>query len=374
MTITAAARPKTGMIQAAKEQALAKVRRRAEVAGPAFLHATTDGRYLPIPRDYWTSGFWPGLLNLALNEGDDPNCRAATLEAEDGLFDILQTEEFFDLHHDVGFQFMPTCVMRFKQTGDLDARRRGIVAAHILAGRFNVNSQVIEAWNGSARAGYSIIDTVMNLPLLFWATEEMNEPRFANMAKLHLETVLRDFVRDDHTTNHIVKFDQVTGERVASLGGQGHAPDSAWSRGQAWAIYGLAIAARYTKDDKFKDASRKIADSFLKLNAPHGVPPWDFFVDDVETAPRDSSAGAIAACGLLELRDLGDPNAEAEAESLITSLTERVACFDDSEDGILLEATSALPHGKHVSDSLIYGDYYYVEALLRLSGSPQTCW
>lgn len=374
MMIAETTRPDARYLEAARDQALAKIRRRAKAAGSAFLHATTNGSYLPIARDFWTSGFWPGLLNLALTDETDAGGRALAKEAEESLFDMLQTDEFYELHHDVGFQFMPTAVMRFKQTGDRDARRRGIVAAQLLAGRFNVNSQAIEAWNGAERGGYSIIDTVMNLPLLFWASKELGEPRYANMARLHLQTVMREFVRPDFTTHHIVQFDRESGKRVAAHGGQGDAPDSAWSRGQAWAIYGLAIAARYTADARYAALSRKIADRFLSLNAPHGVPPWDFFVEDVMTAPRDSSAAAITACGLLELSELGDPEAKSEAMSLLTILTERVACLDDSEDGILLEATSALPHGKHISDSLIYGDYYYYEALLRLTGSVETCW
>ena len=139
--------------------------------------------------------------------------------------------------------------------------------------------------------------------------------------------------------------------------------------------YGFAIAARYTGKKDYSDLSRKLADRFLELNAPHGVPPWDFRAENPETAPRDSSAAAITACGLLELHALnGDLKAQQQAAELILELTDRVSCFDDSQDGLLLEATSALPNGVHISDSLIYGDYFYLEALQRLTGTDRTCW
>ena len=375
MSHTETADPVDTAFDDVRADVVAKVLRRARTAKSHYLHATTQGRYMPVRSGYWTSGFWPGLLRLALNEVEDYTCQTSAKQAEDGLFDILDTPEFFELHHDVGFQFLPTAVMRHRQTGCEDARRRGIVAANLLAGRFNVASGMIEAWNGEARGGYSIIDTLMNLPLLFWASETTGVPRFANMAKVHLSRAIADFVRDDMTTHHIIQYDQNSGEKVAAHGGQGKAPDSAWSRGHAWEIYGLAIAARYTGQADYADLSRKLADRFLELNAPHGVPPWDFRDDDPASAPRDSSAAAITACGLLELGDMtGETEAVKQASDLIEILTDRVCCLDDSQDGILLEATSALPSGVHISDSLIYGDYFYLEALQRLSGVGRPCW
>lgn len=124
----------------------------------------------------------------------------------------------------------------------------------------------------------------------------------------------------------------------------------------------------------YSDLSRKIADKFLTLNTPHGVPPWDFSVPDALNAPRDSSAGAIVACGLMELDQLGDTRARSEAATLIIEMSQRVVSFDDEQDGILLDSTSSLPNDTHISDSLIYGDYYYYEALQRLTGVHKTCW
>jgi unsaturated chondroitin disaccharide hydrolase len=359
----------------AHKAAGAKATALAGKVGAAFLHATDGGRYPLDLAWWWTSGFWPGLLRLILNEAPNPRLADLALQAESQMFALIDHDWFHELHHDVGFQFQPTAVMRFKQTGATDAKRRGLVAANLLMGRFNVASGVIEAWNAPDRRGYSIIDSLMNLPLLFWATEVSGEPRFANAARAHLDRATREFIRPDHTTHHIVQFDQTTGARVAAHGGQGYSPDSAWSRGHSWAIYGLAIAARYTGDTGYRDLSRRLADRFLDLNAPHGVPPWDFRAPDAATAPRDSSAGAVVACGLLELADLGDPQARDQAAVLLKALTDRCATFgDQGEEGLLKHATGKLPQGQFIDVSLIYGDYYYYEALQRLTGIGPTCW
>ncbi len=375
MNLTARSVASPAWITEAHHSARAKVQSLSEKVGAAFLHATDGGRYPMDLAWWWTSGFWPGLMRLALNDGPDKRLSDMALQCEDQLFALIDHDWYAELHHDVGFQFQPTAVMRFKQTGAPDAKRRGLVAAQLLMGRFNVAGSVIEAWNHEDRRGYSIIDTLMNLPLLFWATEVTGEPRYANMARRHLDRAIQEFIRPDHSTHHIVQFDQATGARVAAHGGQGHAPDSAWSRGHSWAVYGLAIAARYTGDTGYLSLARKVADRFLDLNGPHGVPPWDFRAPDAATAPRDSSAAAITACGLLELADLGDARAGAEALALMQVLTERCAAFDDpAEDGLLKHATGKLPEGKWIDVSLIYGDYFYYEALQRLSGSRGTCW
>ena len=314
-------------------------------------------------------------MNIAVSELAAPVWAPDAHAAARAKIDRLAERVGAAFHHDVGFQFQPTAVMRFKQTGQKDARRRGLLAANLLMGRFNVAGGVIEAWNAKGRRGYSIIDTLMNLPLLFWASETTGEPRFANLARAHLDRAIAEFVRSDHTTHHIVEFDQTSGARIAAHGGQGYAPDSAWARGHSWAVYGLAIAARYTGEAEYRDLARTVADRFLNLNAPHGVPPWDFRAPDAATAPRDSSAGAITACGLLELSDLGCPRARGEAEELVHVLTDRCAAFDDdAHDGLLRHATGKLPQGAWIDVSLIYGDYYYYEALQRLVGQGRTCW
>lgn len=362
-------------IAAAERKALALAERR----GAAFLHSTTEGRYEPIPADGWTSGFWPGLLLLLHRRTNLGWLLEREIESEAELERAVTDERLYGFHHDVGFQFQPTAIARYKLTGDHTARRRGFLAAQLLMGRFNPVSGAIEAWNGPERRGYSIVDTMMNLPLLFWAAEEFDLPRFRNVAEAHADLAQREFVRPDGSTNHIVRFDERSGARLETIGGQGYAPDSAWSRGQSWALYGFSLAHRYTQRADYLTTAQRIADNFLAALPSDLIPPWDFRVPDAATAPRDSSAAAIAASGLIELaRQIHHPDAaryETAAVNLLQALHQRCFSGDDSaQDALLLHATGNLPAGHNIDVSLIYGDFYYLEALLKLDGLSETCW
>lgn len=344
-----------------------------------FLHATSAGRYDSTDADWWTSGFWPGLLWLAYQRSRDERLAALAIAAEDDLARAIGDERFDGLHHDVGFQFLPTAVMRHLLTGDPAARRRGLLAASLLMGRFNPASGVIEAWNGPEHRGKAIIDSLMNLPLLYWASEESGDRRYRNVADVHARAVLRHFVRADGSVHHIIRFDQDSGARAEELGGQGYAPESAWSRGQAWALAGFAVAHRWTGEADYLAAARRIADAFLAALPPAGVPPWDFRAPDAATAPRDSSAGAIAAAGLLELAHLlAGPESEGyerAARDLLLALSRGCATWDEpAEDALLRHATGHLPGGREIDVSLIYGDYYYLAALGKLNANLVNIW
>lgn len=372
--------PTLDWLTTARDDAEARVAALADRLGGAFLHATRDGRYTTHDADEWTSGFWPGLLLLAFRRTGDPALLAAAAHAEAELERAVCDDRLYLLHHDVGFQFSPTAVMRYKLTGDPAGRRRGFLAANLLMGRFNpAGTGFIEAWNTEDRRGLVIIDTMMNLPLLFWAAEEFGQPRFRNAALAHARTALRTHVRPDGSTNHIVRFDQATGAPLETRGGQGHAADSCWSRGQSWALYGFALAHRYSCEPDFLAAACRVADNFLAALPPEGVPPWDFRAPDDVDGPRDSSAGAIAASGLLELAALlptgeGQPYAAAAAE-LLMALTARCGpAANPDHDALLCHATGNLPKGQNIDVALIYGDYYYLEALQKLDGLRETAW
>ena len=350
-----------------------------ERAGGSFLHATRDGRYDAMPAEWWTSGFWPGTLLLLYRRLGDERLLDLARAAEEELARMFADERLYRLDHDVGFQFVPTAVARFKLTGDPEARRRGYLAAVFLMSRFNPAGGFIEAWNGEPNRGIVIVDTLMNLPLLFWAAAEFGQPRFRAVAEAHADLAIAHIVRADGSTNHIVRFDQRTGERLKVLGGQGYAPDSCWSRGQAWALYGFAIAHRYTGRADFLETARRVADNFLAALPPGEVPPWDFRAPDVAHAPRDSSAGAIAASGLLELACASSPGEgnryRQAASDLLHALYVRCFSGDESrQDGLLLHATGELPLGMYVDVSSIYGDFFFLEALGKLHGMTETCW
>jgi unsaturated chondroitin disaccharide hydrolase len=347
--------------------------------GPAFFHATANGSYVPGDADWWTSGFWPGMLLLSYRRTKATQLLDAARTAEAELEQTMVDDRFYGLHHDVGFQFHPTAVMHYKLTNDPASRRRGLLAANFLMSRFNPAGSFIEAWNTDDRRGMVIIDTMMNLPLLYWAAAEFNQPRYRNVADAHAQTAMRTHIRKNGETHHIVRFDQVSGAVIEPMGGQGFGPYSCWSRGQSWALYGFALAYRHTGNPDYLATSRRVADNFIAALPPEMVPPWDFHAPNAAAAPRDSSAGAIAASGLLELAHLL-PDGEGEAYcqaalTLMQGLIEHCGTADrPDQDGLLMHATGNLPRNQNIDVSLIYGDFYFLEALDKINGITETCW
>lgn len=333
--------------------------------------AKSDGIYDDMRHDWWTSGFWPGLLWILHDMTGKQLFKDAAWGWDEKLEQkMMQANNF---HHDVGFQFLPTAVIKHQLTGDQDGLRRGLFAANFLAGRYNMAGRFLRAWNQD-KLGWSIVDSTMNLSLLFWAARTSGDPRFMHIAKAHADTVVNYFIREDGSVRHIVNFDPETGEYLGAIGGQGAGPDSAWSRGAAWALYGMANCYRETQEVKYLRAAQRVANAFLANLPEDSVPHWDFrAADDLENEPRDTSAGACAASGMLELAALL-PSLEGRvyqraAKRILMSLHLNYATWDMPEhEAILLHATGHKPAGDNVDVSLIYGDYFFVEAIAKLNG------
>ncbi|MBT2763432.1 glycoside hydrolase family 88 protein [Paenibacillus sp. ISL-20] len=333
-------------------------------------HAAKDGEYDGLTLDNWISGFWPGMLWIFYDMTGDAKYKEAAWEWDIRMERLTLEESRF--HHDVGFQYLPTAVLKYKLTGDADGRRRGLAAANFLAGRFNLAGQYIRAWNKDL-PGWAIIDCLMNLSLLYWAAEEGEDPRFRHVANAHANMALQHMIRADGSTCHVVSFDPESGELLQYMGWQGYAPDSCWSRGNAWALYGMANAYRYTNNKDYLYAAERVAHHFIASLQGQGVPPWDFRVPNPDTEPRDTSAAAIAASGLLELAALTTPEVgtvyRKAAERIVLALSTEYAAFHAPEhEGILLGGTGHKPADTNIDVSLIYGDYYYIEALAKLRG------
>ncbi|WP_308635327.1 glycoside hydrolase family 88 protein [Paenibacillus silvisoli] len=356
---------------------ISKVERMNMLIGASFPYVSYDGKYNREEADWWTNGFWPGLLWLVYRETRDDSLMetASTIEA---MMDPVLTD-FYPLHHDVGFMWNLSSVARYKLMGDEVSKRRAMTAASHLAGRFNLKGQFIRAWNQPERVGWAIIDCMMNLPLLHWASEQSGDPRFRHIAVAHADTALREFIRPDGSAHHIVCFDPETGERVEALGGQGYSPDSAWARGTAWALYGMALSARYSRDYRYIDAAQRSAQFFLAHVPEDGLPPWDFLAPWEEGMAMDSSAAACAASGLLEL-SLLLPESESDyyrqsAENLLRRLNDRYTAWDNTaEEAILTMGTANRPKMTHVNVPMIYGDYFFAEAIGKLRGMRDTFW
>lgn len=368
-------------VQEAWEQIVGKVSRTSKRIGDRFPHASVSGQYVLEPASWWTAGFWPGLLWLVYRENGDERLRELAESCEAQLDAVVA--DYYRLDHDIGFMWQLTSVARYKLQSDEDSKRRALLAANLLSARFNIKGRYIRAWNpwkpGENNSGWAIIDCAMNLPLLHWASETSGDPRYKHVAIAHADTVLEHFIREDGSVNHIVIFDAASGEKLGVNGGQGYAENSAWSRGAAWAIYGMALSYKHTGDERYLKAAQRVAHFFIANLPEDHVPVWDFRLPDDVTRYRDSSAGACAACGLLLL---SEQVGEAESalyrdagERMLHSLYTRYGAWDnENEEGLILHGTSHYPEGKNIDVPLIYGDYYFAEGISRLLKHGELFW
>ena len=324
--------------------------------------ADPSGRWLTTGSSAWTSGFFPGSLWLLYERTGDPAWRA---RAERWQAD-LERQKAKRSTHDLGFMFGPTFVADYRRTGDTAARDVALAAAASLASRYSATVGATRSWD--TRANFRVIvDNLVNLDLLFWAARNGGRPEWRDMAHSHALRSSRDHVRPDGSTVQIVDYDELTGAVVATGTKQGAGPGSTWSRGQAWAIHGLATAYRETGDARLLDAARRTADWWGAHVPADRVPPWDFTAPLTE--PRDSSAAAVAASGLLELARLEPDPARAtryreEARATVASLTS-AAYLAPEGDALLLHGTYNRPDGR-ADTGLVWGDFYLLEALARL--------
>ncbi|OMD43722.1 glycoside hydrolase family 88 protein [Paenibacillus odorifer] len=362
-------------------KALEKTRGNSRKIGAEFPHASQGGKYLLEAPNWWTAGFWPGMLWQFYSESGDESLKMIAERCEERLDEVL--DGYVKLDHDLGFMWILTSVANYKLTGSEASRIRALKAANYLAARFNLKGHYIRAWNpwsvGEDNSGVAIIDCCMNTSLLFWASETSGDPRYRHIAEAHMDTVLEHFIRPDGSVYHIVKFNPDTGGVVEKLGGQGFAPESAWSRGTAWAIYGLALAYHHTSKQSYLDAAKQVAHFFLTRLPDDHVPHWDFRAPGEVGEIRDSSAGSCAASGLLLLADQVDDSESHVyrngAIRIVESLYRNYGSWDNAnEEGLLLHGTSNYPENRNIDVPLIYGDFFYVEALARIKAAGPFYW
>ncbi|MCL2479505.1 MAG: glycoside hydrolase family 88 protein, partial [Treponema sp.] len=281
-----------------------------------------NGRYHDLESSeqifWWTNGFWPGMLWQMYNASKDEAFRK-TAESVVKRFDRA-LELYEGLHHDLGFMWLHTAVADYRLTGNKDSRRNGLHAANLLAGRYNPAGKFIRAWNGD-RTGWIIIDCMMNIPLLYWASKEMDDPRFRMIAIDHAHTTKDILVRPDGSCNHIAILSPETGECLELPGGQGYASGSSWTRGQAWGMYGFVLSYLHTQDREFLDTSKKIAHYVIANSAKNDWLPLVDFRAPPEPVKYDSTSAMISACGLLELANqTGEYEAPLYADAAIKLL------------------------------------------------------
>ena len=327
---------------------------------------------------WWTNGFWGGMMwQMYALTGKEFYKEIAENNEKKLDADLMDYDK---LDHDNGFKWLPTAVANYRMTGNKASRNRGLLAASNLAGRYNSAGRFIRAWNNwdleNDRTGWAIIDCMMNLPLLYWASEELKDPRFTQIATSHADTARDCFVRGDGSVNHIVSFDPINGGMIESFGGQGYGVGSSWTRGQSWGLYGFTLSYLHTKDASYLETAQRIANYFMANIPQSGLIPVDFR-QPVDVTWEDSTAAAIAACGLIELAGLKEGRQSKiyldAALKMLKALTEKSFNWNEEEDNLLTKCTAAY-HDKEHEFSIIYGDYYFLEALMKLTGKELFIW
>lgn len=314
----------------------------------------------------WTTGFWAGMLWLAYDLTNSSQYRAAGEQNVHRFADRLQRKIDVD-HHDIGFLYSLSCVAAWLRTQDQFARQTALRAADQLMTRFVPKPGIFQAWStldDPKQRGRTIVDSLMNMPLLYWASRESGSPTYTEAAVRHTEQLMKHIVRPDGSTYHTFYFDADSGAPRFGDTHQGHRDESTWSRGQAWAIYGFALGHRWTGDPRFRAVAERCTEVFLQHTPADGVVYWDFDFDDSTDPPepKDSSASAIAACGLLELDRASD--ARRIVEALIATCATRDR---DSSNALLQHGTQNRNSGAGVDEGNLFGDYFYLEALTRLT-------
>ena len=317
---------------------------------------------------WWTNGFWGAMMMLMYSGTKDEHYLEVARSAQsllDGAFN-----DFTELHHDVGFMWYISSGADYKLTGDQGAKNRALFAASTLAGRFNPKGGYIKSWNNDA--GWVIIDCMMNIPLLYWASKEIGDDRYKNVAMAHADKTMETHIRPDGSVNHIVNIDPETGDVIETFGGQGYAVGSSWTRGQSWAIYGYVQSYIHTGKQEYLDVAKKVAHYFIANLNDSFVPPIDFREPE-EPKTYDTTAGAITACGLIEIAKCV-PEFEKKmylkaAINILKETEEKFCNWSLDEDSIVQygsEAYHAKPTGINIP--IIYGDYYFIDAIHKLKG------
>ena len=346
-----------------------------------------DGKLKVTRKNDWTEGFYPGCLWYVYEYTNKEDWKKAAIKWTESLEPLKKMTN----HHDIGFLMYCSFGNAYRLTGNEAYKDVLVESARSLCTRFNEKTGCIKSWNyrkswnGKDEWFYPvIIDNLMNLELLYFATKVTGDSVYAKVANRHAETTARNQFREDYSNYHVVSYDAETGEVLNQATCQGFSDNSAWARGQAWAIYGYTMAYRETHRQDFLDMAVHTADFWLNHpNLPEdGIPYWDFnagqegYVPDwnydpeiFKVVPRDASAAAIAASAFLELSGYVTDGKKysAAAAHILKSLSSPAYLAEPGTNCnfILMHSVGSIPHGEEIDVPLIYADYYYLEALMR---------
>ena len=324
--------------------------------------------YPPVEELGWTEGFRTGILWMLYElTGEEKYKNSAEIQCE--IFKIREERDINLNHHDIGFLYSLSSVAAYKITHEDKYKGTALNAADKLCRRFREKGGFLQAWGDMDKAdNYRlIVDCLLNIPLLFWASEVSGNERYEYIAKTHLKTAVKNIIRDDFTTYHTYFFDPQTGEPLRGATAQGYSDDSCWSRGQAWAMYGLAIAYSYTQDAELIPLFNGVTKYFIEHLPSNYVPYWDLIFTD-GNEPRDTSAAAVAVCAILHMNKfVPNPEFMDTADKMLESLMDNYSTNAMSYcDGLL---TDGMYSRKTVysgnRECTTWGDYFYMEAITR---------
>ena len=353
------------------EQALLMVESLKDQPGKLPRSFNARGEFISSNADWWCSGFFPGVLWYLYEH----NKSEALLDYARNFTVLLEKIQHNKGTHDLGFMLYCSYGNGFRLTGDMAYRNVLLTGAESLSSRFNPMVGCIRSWDFNQQVWQYpvIIDNMMNLEFLLWASNASGDPRYRQICISHADVTMREHYRPDYSSYHVVSYDPATGLPEKKNTYQGLSDESAWSRGQAWGLYGYVVMYRETKEPRYLEQAKGIA-AFM-LNHPNmptdKIPYWDFDAPDIPNAKRDASAGAITASALIELSGYVDAALAKTyldvAETQIRTLSSPEYFAEKGTNGnfILKHSVGSFPGNSEVDVPLTYADYYYVEALLR---------
>ena len=332
--------------------------------------------YKPTDKITWTTSMWTGMYWLAYQlTGDGFYRNVAESHMKHYVEAAKDPKNFSD--HDTGFKYIPSCVAAYKLTGNEEAKAIALKAAEALLEHCcPVNKFIIRIGKGLPEQPYDwyrmLVDSMLNVELLFWAYEQTGDKRYYEFAEGHCKMSAKYLIREDGSSYHHYQFDPVTKEPVKGVTLQGNRDESCWSRGHSWLVLGFPTVYKYMKDAEIFNIMDAVS-NYLLDNLPHDyIPYWDFDFSDGSIEPRDTSTGAISACGLLEMcKYLSDDSEQKKwyknaAHRLVDALIDKAAIHDIKQDSLIGGVVGARTFNMHVSICQTYGDYFYLEALARI--------
>jgi len=342
-----------------------------EIADSAKLPRSVKNGKVRLENIYdWTSGFFPGSLWYMYEFTGDNKFKVEALKYTGMLYELKN----YTQTHDLGFMLYCSYGNAYRITKDTACLPVLIQTADNLIARYKPQTRTIRSWDFGEWEYPVIIDNMMNLELLFWASEQTKDPKYREIAIQHANTTMKNHFRKDFSSYHLVDYDTITGDVRSKGTFQGYAAESSWARGQAWGLYGYTVCYRFTKDRKYLDMARNIASYIMKnVKTNDKIPYWDYNAPDIPNAPHDASAAAITASALLELKNMVENGKEYYdyAETILKNLSgdKYLAAKGTNKGFILMHSVGHLPAGSEIDTPLNYADYYYLEAMKRYKQS-----